>query len=244
MHCTFCVTENDFDALEFEAGIKLLDRLVERGFKTVTFGGGEPTTWKGDVFALAEAAQHRGLKVQVGTNGIALPPDFATLRCVDRYVLPLESAQSEAHNAMRRYRHGHHATIVDRMNALRDSGKSVTVSTVITATNSAHIPELAVFLTDYHRHTENIHAWHLYHFLPLGRGGRVNAERLTIPDKEYRRICEEVNALDLPFQIFRRTDMYRPRAIEFFWSKNGSVVCGSESLHGTNEARTDGLGFA
>ena len=232
MSCTFCVTEDNFDALEFETALRLLDQLVEQGFRSVIFGGGEPLTWRGDVFVLAAEAQHRGLHVQIGTNGINLPDDFTHRDCVDRYVLPLESVDAAVHDAMRIHHRSHHATILERMTALREAGKSLTVSTVLTATNCHGVLDLAAFLADYHGQAQNVHAWHLYQFLPLGRGGRPNTQQLAVPAEEYRRLCRQVKAQNLPFRIFQRTDMYRPNTIEFFWGKSGQVVCGSESLHG------------
>ena len=79
MRCTFCVTEEDFDALRFDEAVALLDRLCERNVRTVVFGGGEPFTWPGDVLRLATEAKARGMTVQIGTNGVALPEGFAEI---------------------------------------------------------------------------------------------------------------------------------------------------------------------
>jgi MoaA/NifB/PqqE/SkfB family radical SAM enzyme len=242
MTCTFCVTEENFGVLEFGMAVQLLDHLMARGIGTVTFGGGEPFTWQGNVVALAREAKQRGLRVQIGTNGIALPDDFATLDCIDRYVLPLEASDPAVHDTMRTDpRRSHHATIIERLAELQHAGKSVTISTVVTAANLHDILNLAEFLRGYHRHAGSLHAWHLYQFLPLGRGGRANERQLTIPAEEYRLICDAVKALDLPFKVFQRRDMYRPSSIEFYWAKDRRIVCGSESLHGESETRTSGL---
>ena len=95
MDCTFCVTEDDFDAIESAQAVALLDRFEQQGVRSVTFGGGEPFAWKAGVLELAKAAKERGLQVQIGTNGLALPEDFATLPEVDRWVLPLESVDPQ-----------------------------------------------------------------------------------------------------------------------------------------------------
>jgi len=240
MTCTFCVTEDDFDAIRFEDAVELLDHLVTRGVRSVVFGGGEPFTWPGDVVKLATEARARGLTVQIGTNGIDLPDGFAELECVDRWVLPLESTDPEVHQAMRYHRGRHHALILERLAELRRVRKSVTISTVLTSGNLNGLPDLARFLAGYHAGAGNVHGWHLYQFLPLGRGGEVHRADLEISPEAYREACEEVLELKLPFRVFRRTDMYRSRTVEFFWSKDGRVVSGSEALHGGAPLRTRG----
>ena len=230
MSCSFCVTDDDFDVLDFQSGVELLQHLREGGTRTVTFGGGEPFAWPGDVVALARRAKVLGLHVQIGTNGIALPRGFAELECVDRYVLPLESTETAVHDELRRHGRGHHRVILRRLEELRRARKSVTVSTVLTRVNTGGVGELAEWLRRYHSDAENVHAWHLYQFLPLGRGGASNASGLSIPEGEYRAACHAAKALDLPFRVFRRTNMYRSSTVEFFWSKDGKIESGSEAL--------------
>lgn len=231
MWCTFCVSEDDFEPLRFDHALVLLDHLVGRGITTVVFGGGEPFEWKGDVVELAREAKSRGMTVQVGTNGVDLPRDFATLDCFDRWVLPLESSEAAVHQTLRRHRKGHHALILERLQELQQTGRSVSISTVLTAVNRDGLPELARFLRGYHSVSENVHAWHLYRFLPLGRGGARNAGELSLPEASYLDAVAEVKRLRLPFLVFQRADMYRSKSVEYFWSKDGHVHSGSEALH-------------
>ncbi|MCP3994519.1 MAG: radical SAM protein [bacterium] len=240
MTCTFCVTEDDFEPMRADDAVALLDHLVGRGVRNVVFGGGEPFAWAGDVVRLAREARARGLTVQVGTNGVALPEGYADLDCFDRWVLPLESTDPRAHDEMRRHGAGHHALVLERLRDLQRASRQVTVSTVLTAVNLPGLRELARFLADYYAGGRNVHAWHLYQFLPLGRGGRKNGDALSIPPETYAEACEELQRLDLPFRVFRRTDMYRSRTVEFFWSKDGHVVSGSEALHAEATRGTSG----
>ena len=141
---------------------------------------------------------------------------------------------------MRHHRGRHHVLILERLTELQRVHKSVTLSTVVTAVNLNGLPDLARFLADYHSGGGNVHGWHLYRFLPLGRGGEVHRVELEISADTYREKCEEVLELELPFRVFRRTDMYRSRTVEFFWSMDGRVVSGSEALHGAAALRTRG----
>lgn len=233
MTCTFCVTpDGAFEALGFDEAVGVLDRLVARGVRSVVFGGGEPFAWEHDLVALARAARERGLVVQVGTNGIALPAGFADLDAIDRWVLPLESVDAQVHDALRRHGPGHHALVLARLAALRAAGREVTVSTVVNAQSHHGIAALADLLRAYDEAGGRIHAWHLYRFLPYGRGGARNRARLELSAEDYAAAVETARALALPFRVFRRTDMYRSRNVEFTWRAGGRVRSGIEAPRG------------
>lgn len=230
MHCTFCITEDNFNAFTFDQAARLLRELRAGGtVRSVVLGGGEPFDWPHDVARLAAIGKTLGFTMQVGTNGIAVPDRFERLDAIDRWVLPLESVAPESHNAMRLYRGRHHAIILDRLESLRRVAKSVTISTVITQTNFDEASEVGRFLGDYVQRGGNVHAWHLYQFLSIGRGGAVHGEQLALLPGVYEYVCAQAEALGLPFRIYRRTDMYHSRTVEFFWMDRGVVRCGSRA---------------
>lgn len=232
MHCTFCITESNFDAMTPEQGREMMDHLARLGVKSVILGGGEPFDWPHDLVALARYAKSRGFRtVQVGTNAIAAPEGFEHIDAIDRYVIPIESAHPEPHNRMRLYRNRHHGIIMDRLAALKAARKSVTLSTVITAVNRDHVLELAEWIRTYHQGSEHVHAWHLYQLIPRGRGGAVHGDELQVEPGEYDRIVRAVKALDLPFDVYRRTDMYHSRTVDFFWFEKGEIRWGAEERH-------------
>lgn len=229
MYCRFCVTQDDFEVMPAPVAAGLMERLRDRGVRTVVLGGGEPFAWRGDVLRLATRAKELGLCVQVGTNGIALPPGFAELACIDRYVLPLESVDAGVHDDLRRFGGQHHRIVLERLRELQRAGKSVTVSTVVTRANRMGLPALAHFLEGYQSVSGNLHAWHLYQLLPQGRGGAKHGPALQVSVEDYQAACAEVQAMNLPFTVYRRVDMYRSRTVEFFWYQDRRVVAGSEA---------------
>ena len=157
-----------------------------------------------------------GFHVQVGTNGIDLPEGFEYLDSIDRYVLPLESMDATVHDGLRIFPRSHHAIILDRLTRLREAGKSVTVSTVVTRQNIGGLDDVGRFLEAYRLAGAPLHAWHLYKFLPQGRGGLPNADRLCVDDAEYHRACDAVKQTGLGFHVYKRSDMYRSRSVGFF----------------------------
>jgi len=230
MFCNFCVTEDSLSAMPWEYAVDLLKSLRAEGVRTVVFGGGEPFDWPGDVVRLTQTARTLGFRtIQVGTNGVSLPDGYEYIDSIDRYVLPLESRFAEPHNTMRRYKGRHHAIILDRLERLGDVGKSVTISTVMTAMNVDAVVGVGEFLREYQCDSECVHAWHVYRFLPLGRGGGVNAEALNVSTEEYEQVFQSVLDMGLDFRVYRRADMYHSKMVDFFWYEDGRVLRGSEA---------------
>ncbi|MFG0251865.1 MAG: radical SAM protein [Phycisphaerales bacterium JB038] len=224
MICTFCVTEDNFDVLSFERAAALLEQIRAAGTRNVVLGGGEPFTWPHDLVRLAGHAKALGFTVQVATNAIALPEGFEGLECIDRFVLPLESAEPGPHNELRRYRERHHAIVLSALRKLADAGKSVTISTVATRRNVHAIPALADYLRSHHEARPHLHAWHLYRFIPEGRGGAAHADELAISEEAYEILFAGLRGRALPFRLYKRADMYQSQAVAFFSEQDGALV--------------------
>lgn len=214
MTCSFCATENRVETLSMEKAQSFLRLLRKRGLHEIILGGGEPLTWKPGAMALAGFAKSLGFHVQIGTNGIALDSSQARSPAVDRFILPLESVSAQVHDALRRFRTGHHALVLRRLDELGRVGKPITLSTVVTQSNADALAELARWIEDYHARFGNVHAWHLYRFLPVGRGGGPNASRLAT---DYQRACAALQGRNPGFRILRRPDMQHSRCVGFFW---------------------------
>ncbi len=223
MTCNFCITEDRFGSFTFAEAVGLLDQIKSCGIQNIVMGGGEPTLWPHDPFRLAEEAKAMGFFVQLGTNGIKLPENFAKHPAIDRYVLPLESTEAHVHNEMRIYKKGHHPLILERLHRLRENKKSVTVSTVVTQKNRTHLEKLACFLRDYQKGGGLLHAWHLYKFIPEGRGGRPNEKELLLQDNEFDEDCKKIKGSDWGFPVFRRENMLHSKSVAFYWMEGGTL---------------------
>jgi len=230
MSCAFCASESDFSVMSFEQAADLLRRLRSHSIGNVVFGGGEPFLWPNGLERLSRLARELGFLVQVCTNGVSLPVGFEKMTSVDRYILPLESMNPALHDALRRHRNGHHALVLERIGKLAGSGRELSISTVVTRANADRLNEIADYLADVRASGVAVHAWHLYRFLPVGRGGAVNAERLKVGRADYIRACAEVRRRELGFRVFRRDNMLRSNTVEFYWFENGLLRVGSETL--------------
>ena len=228
MTCQFCITENNFSAMSFSEALGILDKLKTLGASSVVIGGGEPFTWP-HLIELTQEAKKRGFTVQVGTNGVAAPEGFEKIQSIDRYVLPLEAIDPAVHNNLRRYRNSHHQIIMQRLESLRAGRKSVTISTIVTEPNYFFVKSVGEFLREYIKDGGLVHAWHLYKFLPIGRGGHLHADELHVDESKYDSLVDDLKAMNLGIPIFRRKDMYHSKEVDFFWVKDGQIQRGSDS---------------
>lgn len=227
MACRFCASERDFSPMELERAVWLLHALREQGFVSVVFGGGEPLLWPHGLARLTDLARRLGFLVQVCTNGVNLPDGFADDPGIDRYILPLEAADPAIHDRLRVHPGGHHAVVLRRIDELAGSGRELTISTVITRDNGGEIDALARYLLGARSRGVALHAWHLYRFLPVGRGGRPNAQRLAVPRAEFLAACGRAKRAGLDFPVYRRDNMLRSSSVEFFWVEQGALQIGS-----------------
>lgn len=230
MGCRFCASEADFSVMSFAEATMLLSALRGR-VDGVVLGGGEPFLWPHGLEKLACLACDMGLQVQVCTNGVNMPAGFERLEAVHRYILPLEAMDPGLHDRLRiRAGGGHHGIVMDRIQALSRAGREITLSTVVTSENLGGLQAIAEWLAWQTLVGLKVHAWHLYRFLPVGRGGAAHGQELAVERDLYLRACGAVKAAGLPFPVLRRDDMTRASTVEFCWFEKGRLRLGSETL--------------
>jgi MoaA/NifB/PqqE/SkfB family radical SAM enzyme len=226
MACTFCGSATGFDTLTRAQAEGVLADLAVQGVRNVVLGGGEPLQWPHGLGDLARLAKGLGFTVQLCTNGVRLPEDLAGLGAVDRFILPLESADPAVHDALRRHPGGHHALVWRRLEALREAGREITLSTVVTRENLEGLGALGAQLRRFQSRGARIHAWHLYRFLPIGRGGARHGARLNTGTEAYRAAVEALRREDLGFTVFRRSDMVHASTVAYVWAEGGALRVG------------------
>ncbi len=215
MICPHCITEENFEIMSFDFCINLLDQFKKQEVQSIVFGGGEPTLWPHGLFSITEQAKKRGFHVQVGTNALELPQGFEFERSVDRWVLPLESMRAELHNQMRPCSTNHFEIIMDVLKRLQEAGRSVTISTLLTQINQNELDAISEFLIRYNQIKQNIHAWHIYQFLPLGRGGKKNKDQLILTETEFNQKFNSIKKKPYCFSVYRRLNMYQSKQVQF-----------------------------
>ena len=104
----------------------------------------------------------------------------------------------------------------------------MTISTIVTKPNLNSVGSVGEFLGDYISRGGQVHAWHIYKFLPQGRGGTSHESELTVTEAEYDHAYNQAKSLNLPVRLFMRRDMYHSKEVDFFWVENGVIRQGSE----------------
>lgn len=230
MVCSFCVTEDTMGTMSFELAQELLRDIARRGFVSAIFGGGEPFFWPHDLKKIISYAKELGLKTQIGTNATKLPADFAKWDFVDRWVIPVDGASPEVHNQLRTFQNRHWEIVTQTLEKLKKADCSTTISTVVTKVNKHEISAIGEYLRTLQDSDEKfLHAWHLYRFLPFGRGGKIHQAELETPDAEYEQIVHDVRKLNLPFHVFKRQDMLLSKTVEFYWLEGGRLMVQSRA---------------
>jgi hypothetical protein len=85
------------------------------------------------------------------------------------------------------------------------------------------LDELGAFLASYKARGGKLHAWHLYRFLPLGRGGSLNAPSYALEEGDFERAGSGVKAAFPELKIYLRPDMYHSKSVSFYWSRRGGL---------------------
>lgn len=231
IRCTFCISHNDFDVATPEQARALMEFLAAQGIESVVLGGGEPTLWPHDVNALAGHARNLGLVTQLNTHGAGVKENLGRYSNLDRFILPVESTRPEVHDNLRRGRLGHHAMVMELVDEMIDQDREMTFATVVTSENCGDVPGIADWIHGVLARGGRVHSWHLYNFLPEGRGGaRKLAEHLATPREDYLEACARAKGAGLGFPVYRRDNMLKSSTVEFFWFEEGVLRVGGDAL--------------
>jgi MoaA/NifB/PqqE/SkfB family radical SAM enzyme len=224
MACPYCGADDHFGVLGRAQARALMASLSRDGFSSVVLGGGEPLLWPHGLRELCTAARSRGLLVQVGSSAADLPADAAQWREVDRWVLPLESADPPAHDALRPLAgRSHHALVLKALHAFALAGVSVTVSSVARRGGEADLRSVGALLMRLRGQGLRLHAWHLYRFQAMGRHGADNGPRFALDDGDWAALGPGLKAQFPALPLLLRPDMMHSKAVAFFWATPAGI---------------------
>lgn len=170
LHCEWCYVPFETPRAERRVVEALVDRVASLGFRTITFGGGDPFQYSyiGDLVRSAKAA---GLYVHIDTHGKSLTGSQRTesllVEAVDLVGLPLDGPTSKVHDCMRSSP-GHFDVVMKRLRWLKRLDVRVKVNTIVSRRNVNSLLDLATSIQSLAPWR-----WSLYQYMPLGPGAAV-----------------------------------------------------------------------
>ncbi len=221
--CRFCGSDTGFDSLTAEEARERVVSFATQGYGSLVLGGGEPLLWQEDVLALAAFARQLGLLTQLNTNGVAWRRELETSNALNRIILPLDGACAQTHDFLRAPQGGHFDLVQDRVQRLRQTRKEVTFGTVVCQHNRHDLAAICKQIQNWVDQGLKVHAWHLYRFLPMGRGGsrQGRQKELGLERSEFRQLCLPLQQSQRSWHIYRRPDMAHSQEVDFFWKQQG-----------------------
>ena len=172
LQCEWCYVP--FETPRAQRGIVegIIDRVASLGFRTITFGGGDPFQYSyvGD---LARRAKEAGLFVHIDTHGKSLTASQRTesllVDAVDLIGLPLDGPTREVHDGMRSSP-GHFDVVMNRLRWLKRLSVPVKINTIVSSRNIDGLPDLSTIVQSL-----SPWRWSLYQYMPLGPAAKVES---------------------------------------------------------------------
>jgi len=189
LDCEWCYVPFDNKEISIEKLISVIDRVSVLGFRSVTFGGGDPFQFK-DLAPAIIKAKELGLFVHVDTHAITLAKSKENSHLLDNFIdligLPLDGSTDKIHDLMRG-RIGHYDLIIDKLLWLRDHKVSIKLNTIVTSVNEFDLANLEKLVRKIHPER-----WSIYQFWPIGPAVKAQSNYTL----EHCRFLESIRRLD------------------------------------------------
>lgn len=182
LRCPHCLTASGkarADELDTAGALRLLARLAEAQILYLSLSGGEPLL-RPDVLELIARASDAGMRVDVATNGVALPDRVRRgLRELPLFQVQVSIDGIGASHDRFRGRAGAFEASCRTLRELRDDGMAVSISTTATAENLHEIDRIIDLALEL-----GCRGFKAIPFIPAGRGRR-HEERLRLSPEQH-----------------------------------------------------------
>ena len=174
IHCRASATDlMSPDDLSTAEARQVIDQIAEYAPFILVLSGGEPL-WRKDVFALAEYAAAKNIRVALATNGTLVDEataDRIVAAGIRRVAISLDGADRRTHDSFRG-QHGAFEAAVAGFGRLRRRGMSMQINTSVSRHNVEQLAEIYYLAAEL-----GADAFHIFLLVPVGCG-------LTIQDTQ------------------------------------------------------------
>lgn len=187
MRCQFCYVPFDGEAYDPRRALLVVDRLVDWGVQSVTFGGGDPMMYDFTPGLVARLRDRRStMFFQMDTNG--LRTDLRTLSMVDLVGLPIDAASKAMSTRMRK--HVRHFAMVPQVALeLARNGINYKINTVLSAVNEPEIFQIGEVVR-----AIGATRWSVYEFWSLGDQAIAASAEHTISAERFGELVQQLTA--------------------------------------------------
>jgi MoaA/NifB/PqqE/SkfB family radical SAM enzyme len=186
MRCEWCYIPFRAGAPDRLQSVSVLRRLINHGFKVITIGGGDPTSYP-FWCDLAREARSSGLFVHLDTNGVGLRMDSETAQTISQTVnllgLPLDGPAATVHDAIRSMV-GHFDQILEKARWAAKQGAQIKLNTIVTRVNIDAVPQMLKLVQELAPKR-----WSLYQYWPLSHGAVARLAH-DVGDQEFESMVE------------------------------------------------------
>ena len=216
--CIYCYAECGPEAineqikilLSYEDYCKIIDEVVNVGYKKIFFTGGEPLL-NPHIFKLARYVKGKGLFCGIVSNGSLIAENnIKKFHVFDIVKISLDSNIEEINDITRGK--GTYLKIITALNLLKANEINIAINTVLTNHNKDVIKDLIEFVHNEYKPIEHTIANHI----PVGRGAcnscEIKSEDLEkymkdVVDSKYRLTVNHIDSVvpDKHFKNYRKT---------------------------------------
>lgn len=191
-NCSFCFKIPNKKDITQKQAEKILLQLKEANVKKISFGGGEPLLWSGDIFSLIKKTKKLGIVTMLTTNGSLLTKEkLEKLKGnLDWITLPIDGSDEE-HQVKTGRPKDHFTKILKLLNTLESSNFKVKINTVLSKRNLDDIENIAKLVKKY----KIIKRWKVFQFFPIRHTALTNRKSHEITEKQFKEIENKVKKI-------------------------------------------------
>jgi radical S-adenosyl methionine domain-containing protein 2 len=199
--CKFCFKvsgENDISQMQAH---KILLQLKWTGVKKISFSGGEPLLWSGNLFELIRRTKRLGIETMIITNGSLLTSKVLHKMdgILDWITLPLDGSSEENQvNAGRPS--GHFTHTVSLLRLLRNSPFKIKINTVLSQQNLNDVRQIGQIVES----ASIIRRWKVFQFYSVRDASRANRDKFEITNAEF----ENARRIIVPIFNYKSCKVY------------------------------------
>lgn len=190
--CTFCFKVPDREDITQEQAEKILPQLKKQGVKKITFSGGEPLLWSGNLLSLIKQAKELDIMTMIISNGSLL--NDGKLKelenNLDWITLPIDGSNEERQVRTGRPS-GHFDNVIKLLGKVKDSNFRIKVNTVLSKQNLDDIENIAKIVMKY----DVVKRWKVFQFFPIRDASLTNKDEHEITEKQFEQAKSKIKKM-------------------------------------------------